>query len=358
MSAGLRDAWRVRGRTALFAAMVTIGTVLTATGLSELGSSVADVRVAEDLGRRGATFFRVHYLTDEPFEPTTELAELLDQELRHGGAAFTTVRFNHGVRETFPYPVLLVLGDFEDAFGLPEIPDGSAVVGEDVALYGVGDTVDLGVTTVEVSGRLAPGAVFLDPWQSRETLARTVVVKVGLDDLMALGWPAQEEAVARTVLLAPTTTVVDRLVDESWSSGLQLVPATVADAGGQTFASHQRDSLLYTAMYTAFLLLVVVAVGSSAAATARRAQRSLAIQRLHGARIGDVVLRLATYLALVVLVPVLGVLGLAALALPDLVSVVPWAIAAVTAVYAGLVARVSSVVARNDLAAQLGGSNL
>lgn len=351
--AGVRDAWRIRGRTVTFAAMVAIGTFLVSTGLSELGSSIADLASARDLAQRDATYFRVHYLTDEPFEASGDLSAFLSEAMG-GGGGFTTVRYNHGVRESFPYPVLFVMGDFETAFGLPEIPVGSAAIGADVSLYSIGDVVDLGVTTVRVDAEIPPQGAFFDPWQSRESLATTVVVKLDAADLAALGWTGKEEAVARAVLLGASDAAVDRYVELAWRSGLQLIPATVADAGADV-TLHQRDSLLYTAGYGAFVLLVVVGAGSSAAATARRARRSLAIQRLHGARVVDVALRLSTYLALTVLLPALGSFALAAIALPGVLHALPWAVAAVATVFAALVARVVSVVTRTDLATQLGG---
>ena len=106
----------------------------------------------------------------------------------------------------------------------------------------------------------------------------------------------------RAVLLHPPADVVASMVGESAKSQLYLVPQDVSVEQPRRFRELMVTAGMYLVALAAFLTLMLYAFGATATVVMQREVRALVIRRMCGATPAGLVVRIASFLAAVMLV--------------------------------------------------------
>lgn len=357
--------WReFRGGIAMAArrwpAMLGVATLVAATcamlalTLGDIWAQVGVLRAGAVLRERDAVMFTVWYPVNATTDVSAKMIAGVASPVR-AGDAYTAV-LNNGFTddpERSDDPPVLLVGDV-----VPELfPDLELCDPAPCAMRGAArpavpdDVVRVAGHRVPVSATLPAGASFFDPNAGVRKLDSRIVVRLAPGDLARLNPDAREEAVHRTVLLAPDAASVEALVTASAARELYLVPQSLASR--QSVST--RDSLTTAIMFTigglAFLALVLLAFSAVARDAVAREARAFAIRRLHGAPGAALATRTAGFLSCVILVPPLLPLGaLAAVAGPFVSQSVPLVAAVVVVVFLVLWLRITNQVTSRSFA--------
>lgn len=149
---------------------------------------------------------------------------------------------------------------------------------------------------------LPRGAAILTPNTGTVRLDETILLVLPATDLPQLGTPELTDAVGSAVLLDPTGTQVDEVVDALARQGVVVQPHALTD-GQSGLRRELVTSGLYLVGVGAFLVLVLMSFAASVTRMATQERRSLTIRRMYGATTAGVRVRLGTFLSCVAAVP-------------------------------------------------------
>ncbi|WP_315584967.1 hypothetical protein [Actinomyces viscosus] len=303
---GLGTAWRHRWIAMGVAVMFTVVSVVLTMTLAEVITQASVATAAQHLRERDAVTFTPYYLGEPLNDPSTALMEDLGSRIS-AGSAYTIVVGN--VQTGDPSfaggnPVVLVVGSAaQNAITGTRLcsPAPCAMVGETTAHPASGPLV-IGGRSVPVTGRTPSSASLFDPAGVGIDLGRSVLIVLPPSSLDHLDSAEQEEAVWRTVLLAPTDEVSERFITAARQDRLALVPHRLAADQPERF----RELMVWATMHgiglLALTVLASIAYGSSIRSVLRRERAELLLRHLHGATPTQIAARLAAFLAATMLV--------------------------------------------------------
>lgn len=300
------------------AAMVGFGCIVLSLVLGDFLSQLAVLRGGEQLRTRDAVVFTPYYARSGVSRVGDATVEALISQIRRGEAYSAIV---HNVQIEDPHfadgnPTIVLFGDvlpsiFRDLDLCDPAPcamRGSALAGQRIRpIDFVGEHLD----AVEV---LRPSATFFDANAAALQLDHRIVLRLPAEDLAHVNPIEREEALTRTVLLAPSAHWVDAFVAGSARGGLYLVPHEIAVDPSRRFQMMMTRSAVYIVGLAGFLGLALSAFASAAALTLRRELPSFTIRRMYGGAPRNLSIRVGAFLAVSMLalpVPLLLLLLLA-----------------------------------------------
>mgnify|MGYP001202326842 FL=1 len=294
--------------------MIASACVVFALALEDVVSQVAVLKGAVHLRERHAVMFTPYYPSGEASHVGNETVQYV-MDLINRQKAYAAIIYNMGLNHpdfAGGHPTLVLFGDvLPDLF--PELPlcepAPCAMRGSKLADDKI-HAVNIAGESIPVVGTLPPGATFFDPNAAGLPLDNRLVIRAPTKLLPLLNVQEREEALVRTVLLAPEAKVVDTFVAGSAHGGLFLVPHDVAVDQPQRFREIMMSSAMYIVGMLSFLVLVFVAFVSSARLTIRQEHRAFKIRAMYGATPFHLSLRIGGFLAAVILIPPLSLLSL------------------------------------------------
>lgn len=296
------------------AGMIAVACVVLALALGDVLSQVAVLRGGKQLRERHAVTFTPYYPHGEVSSVASGTVKFL-MDMIDRQEAYTAIVFNMGVDDpnfASGYTSLVLFGDvLPDLF--PDLqlcdPVPCAMRGAKLADQNI-DSVSIAGESIPVIKTLPAGATFFDVNVAGLPLDRRIVIRAPTRILPFLRPVEREEALTRTVLLAPDAEVVDTFVSGAAQGGLFLVPHDVAIDQPQRFREMMMGSAMYVVGMLGFLALVFAAFVSSARLTLRQSYRAFKIREMYGATPFHISLRIGGFLAAVALVPPIVLLSL------------------------------------------------
>ncbi|MDQ0163268.1 hypothetical protein [Aeribacillus alveayuensis] len=297
------------------AGMIAAACVVFALALEEVVSQFAVLKGAEHLREQRAVTFTPYYPHDgEESHVGNETVQYVINEINHQ-KGYTAIVNNMGFDDpdfAGGHPTLVLFGDvLLDLF--PELPlcqpapcamKGSKLADEKI------NVVKMAGENIPVVGTLPSGATFFDPSAAGLPLDSRIVIRAPTKLLPLLNSIEKEEAMARTVLLAPDAKVVDTFVTGNANNELFLIPHDITVDQPQRFREIMKGSAMYIVGMLSFLVLVFVAFVSTARLTIRQEHRAFKIRAMYGATPFHLSLRIGGFLATVVLIPPFVLLSL------------------------------------------------
>ncbi len=268
VGASIRELFGLRFRTLLLILQVIVVAATLAATLNDTLRSIDDISVAHSLEGRDVLYFTKHYDEARPPDINETMAGVLRETLDGKNEDYTIVKNNYFEGGHIQAPVLVALGGFAQAYGLPASSNNTetVLIGARVGAYEVGDSLTFGDRQVSVAGRLSPGTAYLDPWMGYESLDEHVVLLSTYERFAATTAPGvwQEEAVGRTVLFDPTDKAVEEYVSAAGSTGgIGVIPQRLDERVATVYEAQLSRSGMFLVFFGC-LLLVLVGTATSA----------------------------------------------------------------------------------------------
>lgn len=322
------------------AAMIGFACVVLSLVLGDFLSQLAVLRGGEQLRTRDAVVFTPYYERSGVSRVGAATVEALVSQIRRGEAYSAIV---HNVQIDNPHfaddnPTIVLFGDvlasiFRDLNLCDPAPcamRGAALAGRRIhSIDFAGEHLD----AVEV---LRPSAAFFDANAAALQLDHRIVLRLPAEDLLRVNPIEREEALTRTVLLAPNAHRIDTFVANSARGGLYLVPHEIAIDPSRRFQMMMIRSAVYIVGLAGFLGLALSAFASAAALTLRHELPSFTIRRMYGAAPRNLSTRVGAFLAVSMLALPVPLLLLLLLAGDPLASGARWVLILVTTIFAFL----------------------
>lgn len=291
--------WRELVGTTLIFSLVCLAMSLV---LGDVITQVEVLRGGEAIRRERAVAFAPFYPIESVSMTSPRLLGMLSEKIEKG-KAYSSVLYNLGLDspEDFVAPTILVAGGrvgglFPDLGLAPTAP--GAFVGADVTPT---SSVRLGSKQIPIVGKLRRGAVWFDPSAAGIELDDHQVLQVTPEEFSELDVYAKEELVLRAVFLDASDDFIAEYIAEAAKGGLYLVPQRIAIEQPQRFASLMVRASLYVISMAAFLLLELLSFGATTREILERERRGFTIRRMCGATRLALTVRLASFLAMIVL---------------------------------------------------------
>lgn len=317
---GLSLALRRWRATASIAVVFAIVCLVTAMILGDVLSQWAALRGGAMLRSENAVVFTPFYPSGEVSAVSPETLTALGEHLTDD-EAYSSIINNLSVDDpefAGGVPTILVSGDVLDRL-FPDLGlcSPAPCVSSGAEVMGAPEELILGDVSVPVADDLEPGAVWFDPNAAGLPLDEYLVLRVQPEQLASLDDYATEELVARTVVLAPERSEVSSFVASAARDGLHLVPQDVATEQPQRFRALMVTASMYIVALLAFTLLVTYAYAATSRVIVNHELRAFVIRRMCGATPLGLTVRIASFLAAVILVlPTIMCLGLLMLGPP------------------------------------------
>ncbi|MDO4888269.1 MAG: hypothetical protein Q3979_06155 [Actinomycetaceae bacterium] len=330
--------WPVIG---LLSAMMAVTSAVLTFLMADVMIQYSSLRGGLALREHNATILAFHY---SPGIASTD-SEAIDiaEQWMSEGKAYTAVVSN--VRVNDPgfaggHPVAIVIGQRARSI-FPDLelcsPAPCAMRGERVE--GPVPEIEIADHRLTADEALPRGAVWFDPHASGHSLDETVVLHLRPEDLPKLNSEEQEEALINVVSFGIPEADMAGFVRASARTGLYLIPSSVQYAQSQQLGDVMTMSAVYVLGIAAFAALTLMCFAMVTRQTLRARYRDFAIRRMYGARESTVWLRVAGFLATVVLalpVPILVVLMLMGY---PVATPARWILAALVALFAAFLVR-------------------
>lgn len=294
--------WRSTFSTAL---IFSFACLVTALILGDVLSQWAALRGGAVLREERAIVFDAYYDERGVTDTSAVLRDVVAPQIA-ARSGYTSVLRNLNVDDpdfAAGHPVLLVSGDEVDRL-FPDLglcsPAPCVSAGADMVDYP--PTVSIAGHALPVARRLASGATWFDPNAAGAGLGQSLVINLPAEMLNGLDAYAKEEAVTRLVLMKSPRAQVNATVAAAAESNLHLVPQDVSVEQPRRFRDLMVTASMYIVALAAFMLLIVYAFAATSTQIVRQEIRGFVIRRAAGATPAHVTVRLATFLAVVVLV--------------------------------------------------------
>ncbi len=297
--------------------MITFACVVLALVLGDVLSQSAVLSGGRELRARQAVTFTPYY----QFSAVSDIQGAAQDLLIAGasdGTAYAAITNNVAVNNpdfADGVPTVVLIGDSVSAV-LPGVdlcsPAPCAMRGAHLADWQI-NPIEFAGETFTPDMVLRSSATFFDPNVAGLNLDGRIVLLVPPSKFPLMDEFEREEAISKTVLLAPSSTEVDEFVSSAARDGLLLVPHDIAVDQPKRFSELMVMSAMYVAGLVAFLSLVLTAFASTADSAIRRESASFAIRRMYGAKPHHMLVRTGSFLAVTMLaapVPLLLLLRL------------------------------------------------
>ncbi len=302
--------WKSAGTVAAIFAMVCL---VLAFVLSDVLVQWTALRAGTRLRQEQATILSAYYGGEGVAEVSPATRDLLAQDIT-AEQAYTSVIYN--VSSQAPdfaggAPAIIVVGDrvseLIPGLDLCGAPPCATLGPKAVSQPG---TVDLHGLQVPVTGSHPAGMTWFDPHVAGKTLDQYLVIRLLPEQLVYLDRFELEEATSRTVYIGESASQVRSLVGSAAKDGMYLVPQKLSVQQPKQFKELMVAAGMYVVAISAFSLLMVYAFSATSRSIADHEMPELVIRRTCGATPTLVSLRLANFIACVMLVAPLGLCAL------------------------------------------------
>lgn len=268
-------------------------------------SQLAVLHGGEQLRARHAVTFTPYYERNGVSRVDDVAVGALVSQIRNG-KAYSAIVYNVQIDNpefADGNPTIVLFGDvLLDVFRNLKLCDPAPCAMRGAALKDrLIDPIEFAGERLNADEVLKPSATFFDANAAGLPLGNRILLRLPAEDLLKVNPIEREEALTRSVLLAPNAHRVDAFVAASVRGGLYLVPNDVAVDQSRRFQIIMIRSAVYIVGLAAFLGLVLSAFASAAALIMRRELPSFIIRRMYGASPKQLSTRVGVFLATTIL---------------------------------------------------------
>lgn len=352
--AAAREFAALKGRALLLVLQVVVTAVSLSFTLNNTVRAVNNLSLAASLTTSQVTYFEASEEDEEAFTLTDDLDAALTAVLDGDTRDYSLVKNNYFPDEPLAAPVLVALGGFADAYELDaeQAATPRLVIGANVTGYDIGDWVDLGGIGYEVTGRLPSGSAYLDPWMGHESLDDTIILLSTYQHFAEHTPPGvwQPELASRTVLFDATDTAITSYVDAANSSGgLHMEPRSLDERVESVYQAKTGKNAMFLLFFGCLLLVMLATITSSVGSLVTSNLRRYAIERIYGARLGHITLRVSLFITASFTAPAAAIFTFFALIAPGATRFLPIALATIFTIHALLCAHALRLLSRMSI---------